>query len=125
MHPQKLYEFRAWLNVVGGIVITILWVLSGRDHNIASVEWCAGRVIGKHRSENYSSNPSLFSPRSFTYYIDVDVHGRAGSVRVNEYDYEDWSTGLACEVAFRHGRLSDYNFDDIRLPPGGRVLPSQ
>ena len=116
MHPRTLYELRAWLNVIGGAVIFIGWVLFYHDHNTSPVQWCAGRVVGKHRAALGNRNDhSLFTPNSYNYYIDVDVDGKVGSVLVNDFSYNDWPAGTACEVASRHGRLTDYTFEDIRL----------
>lgn len=90
------------------IAVALFW----HDHNTSPVQWCAGRVTGKHRSS--VSNDSGFL--SDNYYIDVDVDGKVGGVKVFDFQYNDWPVGTSCEVAFRHGRLTDYKFEAIRLP---------
>jgi len=121
MNPQKQIEIWSWFKVIGAIAFLIAWALFYCDHNAAPVEWCAGRVVGKHRSAGvYRPNDGLLTPDRSTYHIDVDVDGHVGSVQVNDFSYNDWPVGTACEVAFRHGRLTDYKFEDIRLTAAGR-----
>ena len=125
MHPQKQYQLRAWINVIGGIVFLIAWAFSYADHNTSPVQWCAGRVVGKHRSALVNRRDNrLFTPESYDYYIDVNVDGKVGSVKVFDFQYNDWPTGMECEVAFRHGRLMDFKFEDIRLVGGRRDFSS-
>jgi hypothetical protein len=99
-------------------VILIASVLFYHDHNTSPVQWCAGRVVGKHRTSLVNDS----GPFSYDYYIDVDVDGKVGGVKVFDFQYNDWPVGMSCEVAFRHGRLTDYKFEDIRLLGGRRVF---
>lgn len=118
MHPQKQYQIRAWINVAGSVAILIGGALCWHDHNTSPAQWCAGRVTGKHRPAVSDDS----GPFSYSYYIDVEVDGKAGSVKVFDFQYNDWPVDTLCEVAFRHGRLMDYKFEDIRLVGGTRGL---
>jgi hypothetical protein len=132
MEPRKEYELKAWANVIVAIVFVIGMTAFFLDHRSATVEWRAGRVIGKEWSGKRwgsnretsvafgSSNPS--GPQA-NCSIHVDLGGCKGWVTVDRWAYTDFQVGQSCEVAFRHGRLKDYDFDEIRRPPSEKRLP--
>lgn len=114
MHPQKQLEFWAWARVVLAIVFLIGLALFYQDYTKASVEWRAGRVVDKDRriTDGSSSHNELFTH----YYLRVTVGEGSGRVNVGGWEYTQWQVGQVCEVAFRHGRIMDYNYTDIRYP---------
>jgi len=127
MHPRKRLEITSWLRVIAAVVFLLCVGVFYLDYRSAVVEWRAGRVVGKTWSPGWNgrffSDNRRIPPEESRCYINVDLEGLKGQLTVSRWTYSDFEIGQACEVAFRHGRLKDYVFDDIRRPPSEKRLP--